>query len=122
MSIVISNVSKKYINGNVQALKEVNATIPKGVFGLLGENGSGKSTLLKILATVAPIQTGSVKMGDYDLVQNTSEIRSNLGYLPQNFEFFERLTVYEMLEYIAILKKVDNREKHVLELIEEFKR
>lgn len=119
MAITINQLSKKYINGNVQALKEINATIPDGIFGLLGENGSGKSTLLRMLATVAPVQSGNIHIEEYDIVKDTSKIRSILGYLPQKFDFFEKLTVYEMLEYVAILKKIDNREKAIMEIIDE---
>lgn len=122
MAIIIKNLSKKYYKSNLPVLDQINAVIPEGIFGLIGENGAGKSSLLKILATVAPFQKGEVVIGGLDLAKDTDEIRRNLGYLPQKFDFFERLSVYEMLDYVAMLKGIDEKEREndILHMIDEF--
>ncbi|GFI22437.1 ABC transporter ATP-binding protein NatA [Lachnospiraceae bacterium] len=120
MPILIQNLSKQYNKGKVNALSEINTIIPEGTFGLLGENGAGKSSLLKILATISAMDKGKVSYDEYDIVKNTDTIRNIIGYLPQRFDFFEKLTVYEMLEYIALLKETSNYKDEILGLIEEF--
>lgn len=120
MPIQIEHLSKQYNKGKEKAIDDICASIPKGIFGLLGENGAGKSTLLKILATVLPIQEGQVKFDDISLKSDFVKIRNRLGYLPQNFEFFENLTVYEMLDYLALLKGIKERKEVILQLLEEF--
>lgn len=106
MNVEIRNVSKKYLKSKNKSLDNVDMSIPKGIFGLLGENGAGKTTLLKTLATVIPLQDGSINIGGYDIRKDIQKIRKHIGYLPQKFDFFENLTVYEMLNYIALLKDV----------------
>lgn len=120
MSITIKDLSKRYYRGNVKALNEINTVIPDGTFGLLGENGAGKSSLLKILATVSPLEKGKIIFDNYDIEKNTDEIRHILGYLPQKFDFFEKMTVYEMLEYIAMLKGIKGYKAEIMSLIKEF--
>ncbi|MBR6402656.1 MAG: ATP-binding cassette domain-containing protein [Eubacterium sp.] len=120
MSIIVKNLSKNYNGGKVKALKDISMEIPEGTFGLLGENGAGKSSLLRIMATVSVMDKGEVTYDDQDIVKNTGSVRNMMGYLPQKFDFFEKLTVYEMLEYIALLKGMKNCREEILELIEEF--
>lgn len=123
MAITITDLSKKYYKNNKNAIDNINAVIPNGFFGLLGENGAGKSSLLKILATVAPMQQGTIRFNeieDYDIVEDIGEIRNMLGYLPQKFDFFEKLTVYEMLDYVGMLKGIEKRKETILDLLEEF--
>lgn len=120
MSIIIKNLSKRYYKSNVDALNDINTVIPDGTFGLIGENGAGKSSLLRILATVSPLETGQVLYDNYDIGKNTNDIRHMLGYLPQKFDFFEKLTIYEMLEYIAMLKGVKFYRTEIMSLVEEF--
>ncbi len=102
MQIKIENLNKVYRNGNY-AIKNLNLEIPNGMFGLLGPNGAGKSTLMRILVTLMKPSSGSVKVDDLDLSKNRREIRSMLGYLPQDFSFFSKLKTYEFLDYTARL-------------------
>ena len=120
MSIVIKNLSKQYNMGKTKALDNICTKIPEGTFGLLGENGAGKSSLLKILATVSVVDKGKVYYDNFDIAKDTSSIRSMIGYLPQKFDFFEKLTVYEMLEYIALLKGISGVKTQILDLLNEF--
>lgn len=122
MNLEINNLSQKYLKNKNKSLNNVNMSITKGVFGLLGENGAGKTTLLKTLATVMPVQAGSIMIGGHDITKDVEMVRKNIGYLPQRFDFFENLTVYEMLDYIALLKnvKAEERDQEITLLIQQF--
>src|SRR3954469_18594160 len=108
MELRIRNVSKAYSNG-VQALKDVTLTIPAGMYGLLGPNGAGKSTLMRILATLQEPDTGSVHLGDLDVVEQKDEVRMTLGYLPQEFGVYPKVSAEALLEHFALLKGVGER-------------
>src|SRR5271154_6674894 len=99
----IENLSKTYENG-VKAVDNVSLTIPSGMFGLLGPNGAGKSTLMRTLATLQEPDTGSARMGDLDVLQQKHELRKILGYLPQDFGVYPRISAQEMLDHLALLK------------------
>lgn len=122
MDVEIKNLSQKYFKSKNKSLDNVNMSITNGIFGLLGENGAGKTTLLKTLATVMPVQDGSISIGGYDITNEIGKVRKYIGYLPQKFDFFESLTVYEMLDYIALLKNVraEEREREITLLIQQF--
>ncbi len=122
MNVEIKNLSQKYLKSKNKSLDNVNMSITQGIFGLLGENGAGKTTLLKTLATIMPVQEGSISIDGQDISRNVEKVRKNIGYLPQKFDFFESLTVYEMLDYIALLKNVkpEEREHEITLLIQEF--
>ncbi len=122
MNVEIKNLSQKYLKSKNKSLDNVNMSITQGIFGLLGENGAGKTTLLKTLATIMPVQEGSISIDGHDISRNVEKVRKNIGYLPQKFDFFESLTVYEMLDYIALLKNVksEEREHEITLLIQEF--
>jgi len=107
MDLIIQGLSKTYGNG-VKALDNVSLTIPTGMFGLLGPNGAGKSTLMRILATLQEADAGSVKLGDIDVLNEKDKVRRVLGYLPQEFGVYPRVSAYEMLDHIALLKGVTN--------------
>ena len=108
MHIKIENLNKIYPNGNY-ALKNLNLEIPHGMFGLLGPNGAGKSTLMRILVTLMKPSSGKVTVNEsLDLAKNRREIRSMLGYLPQDFSFFSKLKTYEFLDYAARLAGMRN--------------
>ncbi len=120
MKIVIENLSKIYPNGN-KALNNINLEIGTGMFGLLGPNGAGKSSLMRILVTLMPLSEGKVTIDGYDLIKNRKEVRSCLGYLPQDFRFFSNLKTYEFLDYAARLagmKKSGLRKQAVDEMLE----
>jgi ABC-2 type transport system ATP-binding protein len=108
MQLDIHGVSKTYANG-VQALKEVNLTIPAGMFGLLGPNGAGKSTLMRILATLQEPDHGSIRLGDIDVVNQKDEVRKTLGYLPQEFGVYPKVSAEDLLDHFALLKGIANK-------------
>ena len=108
MELEIKNLSKTYSNG-VQALKDVTLTIPQGMFGLLGPNGAGKSSLMRTLATLQQADSGSATLGDIDLLNDKSKVREILGYLPQEFGVYPKVSSYNMLNHIASLKGVSNK-------------
>jgi ABC-type multidrug transport system ATPase subunit len=103
MELRIRNLSKTYANG-VVALDRVTLTIPAGMFGLLGPNGAGKSTLMRILATLQECDSGSVFLDDIDVLDEKDEVRRMLGYLPQDFGVYPKVSAYEMLDHFAQLK------------------
>ena len=107
MSLSIQNLSKTYSNG-VQALKNVSLEIPKGMFGLLGPNGAGKSTLMRIISTLQEPDEGSVFLDDIDVLKNKKEVRKVLGYLPQEFGVYPKVSAEKLLDHLAVLKGITN--------------
>jgi ABC-type multidrug transport system ATPase subunit len=105
LELRINDLSKTYPNG-VRALQNVTLTIPTGMFGLLGPNGAGKSTLMRTIATLQEADAGSITLGDIDVLRQKDELRRVLGYLPQEFGVYPRVTAEEMLDHFAILKGV----------------
>jgi ABC-2 type transport system ATP-binding protein len=107
MELKITNLSKTYKNG-VKALDNVSLTIPRGMYGLLGPNGAGKSTLMRTLATLQEPDSGSVSMGEIDVLKQKDEVRRRLGYLPQEFGVYPRISAQDMLSHLALLKGITN--------------
>jgi len=107
IELQIENLSKTYANG-VKALDNVTLTIPQGMYGLLGQNGAGKSTLMRTLATLQEADSGSVKMGEIDVLRDRDEVRRRLGYLPQDFGVYPRISALDMLDHLALLKGIVN--------------
>jgi len=107
MELTIKNLSKTYKNG-VKALNNVSLTIPRGMYGLLGPNGAGKSTLMRTLATLQEPDSGSVTLGDVDVLKQKDEVRRRLGYLPQEFGVYPRISAQDMLSHLALLKGITN--------------
>lgn len=105
MKLKISQLSKTYSNG-VKALDNVSIEISKGMFGLLGPNGAGKSTLMRTLATLQEADSGEAFLGDINLLKTPNEIRKVLGYLPQEFGVYPKITAEQLLNHMAILKGV----------------
>src|SRR5687768_2235713 len=108
MEIQIRNLSKTYANG-VHALKDVTLTIPRGMFGLLGPNGAGKSTLMRTIATLQEPDQGSIRFGDIDVLRQKDKVRETLGYLPQEFGVYPKVTGAQLLEHFAVLKGITDR-------------
>jgi ABC-2 type transport system ATP-binding protein len=108
MELQIRGVSKTYPNG-VQALKDVTLTIPAGMYGLLGPNGAGKSTLMRILATLQEADSGSATLGELDVLTRKDEVRKTLGYLPQEFGVYPKVSAESLLDHFAVLKGITGR-------------
>ncbi len=114
MELQIRNLSKTYSNG-VKALDDVTLTIPRGMFGLLGPNGAGKSTLMRTIATLQEADSGSIQLGDLNVLGNKMEVRRRLGYLPQEFGVYPKISAYDMLDHIAVLKGIGTGRKAMIE-------
>jgi ABC-2 type transport system ATP-binding protein len=101
----IANLSHTYANGTV-ALDDVSLSIPRGMYGLLGPNGAGKSTLMRTVATLQQPTAGTIKFGDIDVLAEPERLRRTLGYLPQDFGVYPRVSAYAMLDQLAVLKGI----------------
>lgn len=101
----LTNVTHVYSNGT-RALDDVSLSIPKGMYGLLGPNGAGKSTLMRTVATLQTPTSGAIRFGEIDVLAEPEKLRERLGYLPQDFGVYPRVSAYDMLEHMAVLKGV----------------
>lgn len=108
MQLQIRNLNKVYANG-VKALNNINLTLNKGMFGLLGPNGAGKSTLMRTIAALQDPDSGSIHLGDIDVIHQKNELRKVLGYLPQDFGFYPKVSGVDLLNHFAILKGITNK-------------
>src|SRR3979409_425855 len=111
MKLVINSLSKTYANG-VHALKDVSLTLNNGMFGLLGPNGAGKSSLMRTIATLQEADTGAISLREsptatLDMLKEKTRVRQLLGYLPQEFGVYPRISAEQMLDHVARLKGVD---------------
>src|SRR5918996_4143340 len=104
----LADVSHVYPNGT-RALDHVTLSIPRGMYGLLGPNGAGKSTLMRAIATLQTPTEGSIRFGAIDVIAEPEELRSRLGYLPQDFGVYPRVSAYDMLDHLAVLKGITSR-------------
>lgn len=107
-TLIIENLSKTYANG-VKALNNVSLTMSNGMFGLLGPNGAGKSSLMRTLATLQEPTSGTIRFNNIDIIDNPQEIRNHLGYLPQEFGVYPKISAYELLDHIAVLKGIERK-------------
>ncbi|MDH7447293.1 ABC transporter ATP-binding protein [Aquimarina sp. 2201CG14-23] len=117
--LTIKNLNKTYPNGT-QALNDVNLTLEKGMFGLLGPNGAGKSTLMRTIATLQLADTGSIDFDGIDVFKQPEELRKTLGYLPQDFGVYPKVSAEMMLNHIAKVKGITNtseRKGYVADLL-----
>jgi ABC-type multidrug transport system ATPase subunit len=105
--LIIEDLTHVY-PGGVKALDRVSLTIPKGMYGLLGPNGAGKSTLMRIVATLQAPTSGFVRFGDIDVLKQPEALRRTLGYLPQDFGVYPRVSAIDMLDHLAILKGISD--------------
>lgn len=116
----ITNVSKSF--GTIQALQNVSLELKPGLFGLLGPNGAGKSTLMRTLATLLTPDSGTVTLKGEDIVAKPDTMRRVLGYLPQDFGVYPRMSALALLDHIAVLKGVNNkaeRQEQIMALLKE---
>lgn len=107
-TLKIESLSKTYPNG-VKALDQVNLEINNGMFGLLGPNGAGKSSLMRTLATLQEADSGSAILDDIDILKQPHELRKYLGYLPQEFGVYAKITAEQLLDHMAVLKGIGNK-------------
>jgi ABC-type multidrug transport system ATPase subunit len=107
MELQINSLSKRYPNGT-QALQDVSLTIPQGMFGLLGPNGAGKSTLMRTLATLQEADSGTARLDGIDVLRDKDAVRKLLGYLPQEFGLYPKVTAEALLSHFASLKGIEN--------------
>ncbi|MEX2582172.1 MAG: ABC transporter ATP-binding protein [Gemmatimonadota bacterium] len=110
MELRIRKLSKTYANG-VVALDDVSLTIPRGMFGLLGPNGAGKSTLMRTLATLQEADSGTVHLDELDVLREKDRVRRSLGYLPQEFGVYPKVSAEDLLDHFAILKGITARKQ-----------
>ena len=116
MELRVTGLSKTYGNG-VKALDNVSLTVPQGMYGLLGQNGAGKSTLMRTIATLQEADAGDVHLGGTDVLKDKEGVRRQLGYLPQDFGVYPRISALDMLDHLALLKGLANakQRKEVVE-------
>jgi len=120
MELIIDNLTKTYSN-KVKALDKINLKIGKGMFGLLGPNGAGKSTLMRTIATLQAPDSGSIVFNDINVLQDQLSLRKILGYLPQSFGVYPKMSAQELLNYFALLKGISvkkERDELVNELLD----
>ena len=116
MKLTIQSISKTYDNG-VEALKNVNLEIGNGMFGLLGPNGAGKSTLMRTIAALQDADNGSITIGEIDVAQDKQALREILGYLPQEFGVYPKISAHDLLDHMAVMKGITDtkQRKEVVE-------
>jgi ABC-type multidrug transport system ATPase subunit len=105
--LIVESLTHVYPNG-AKALNDVSLIVPKGMFGLLGPNGAGKSTFMRTVATLQAPTAGHVRFGDIDVLKDPEALRRVLGYLPQDFGVYPRVSAYDMLDHMAVLKGIAN--------------
>ena len=110
MKLNIDNISKTYPNG-VQALKNVTIEIGNGIFGLLGPNGAGKSTLMRTIAALQDADSGTIMLGDVDVVKDKQGLREMLGYLPQEFGVYPKVSAIDLLDHMAVMKGITDAKR-----------
>ncbi len=108
MKLIIDNLSKTYSNG-VKALQNISLEIPTGMFGLLGPNGAGKSTLMRTIATLQEADSGYISLGNIDVLKQKNELRQVLGYLPQQFGLYPKISAEVLLNHFAVLKGITHK-------------
>ena len=110
-TLQINNLSKTYPNG-VKAINGISIKITNGMFGLLGANGAGKSSLMRTIASLQEPSEGSITFNDVDIVSQPQYVRENLGYLPQEFGVYPKISAEKLLNHLAILKGIlDNKQR-----------
>jgi len=118
MQLVIKELSKTYTNG-VHALRGIDLIINPGMFGLLGPNGAGKSSLMRTIATLQEPDSGSIQLGNVNVIKQKDELRKTLGYLPQEFGVYPKISAGDLLDHLAVLKGICNKKerKQIVEVL-----
>lgn len=120
-TLQINNLTKTYPNG-VQAIDGVSLKITNGMFGLLGANGAGKSSLMRTIASLQEPSEGSITFNDVDIIATPQYVRENLGYLPQEFGVYPKISAEKLLNHLAVLKGITNskdRKQQVIALLQQ---
>ncbi len=107
-TLTLKNISKTYPNG-VRALDNISLEISNGMFGLLGPNGAGKSSLMRTIAGLQPIDGGSIYFNENDILLDWTSFKKHLGFLPQDFGVYPKISAYDLLSHIAILKGITHK-------------
>ena len=110
MALTIAGLSKTYPNG-VKALQDISLSIGNHMFGLLGPNGAGKSTLMRTIATLQAPDAGTINLDGLDVLANKREVRQILGYLPQEFGVYPKVSAVDMLHHLAVMKGITNKKE-----------
>jgi len=110
MELVINGLNKTYSNG-IQALSDVTLTVKQGMFGLLGPNGAGKSSLMRTIATLQEADSGTITLGTINVLTQKEEVRKVLGYLPQEFGVYPKVSAITLLDHLAVLKGISNKKE-----------
>ena len=118
MKLVIQNLTKTYKNG-VKAIDDLSIEIGKGMFGLLGPNGAGKSSLMRTIATLQTPDSGTITFGDINVLEDKMSLRKVLGYLPQSFGVYPKMSAEDLLDYFATLKGISICDEFFYSLIGE---
>lgn len=105
MAVTISGLSKTYPNG-VKALKNISLNIGNNMFGLVGPNGAGKSTLMRTIATLQDPDSGSIQLDGLDVLAQKNDVRRVLGYLPQEFGVYPKMSALDLLQHLAVMKGI----------------
>ncbi|WP_142785645.1 ABC transporter ATP-binding protein [Changchengzhania lutea] len=108
MKLIIKDLTKTYKNG-VKAIDNLNLEIGSGMFGLLGPNGAGKSSLMRTIATLQSADSGTITFGDINVMEDKMELRKILGYLPQSFGVYPKMSAEDLLDYFATLKGISSK-------------
>jgi len=115
--IQVKNLTKYY--GKKAAVQDVNFYVNKGeILGFLGPNGAGKTTTMRILTAYMPPSEGVAKVGGFDVFSDSLEVRKRVGYLPESVPLYGDMTVCDYLDYVASLRRIDNRTRRVADVLE----
>lgn len=120
-TLTIQNLSKTYPNG-VKAIDNISLTIQNGMFGLLGANGAGKSSLMRTIASLQEPSAGTITFNGFDIIEHPQEVRNQLGYLPQEFGVYPKISAEQLLDHLAVLKgiiKKSERKEQVTALLQQ---
>ncbi|MDR6485765.1 ABC-type multidrug transport system ATPase subunit [Chryseobacterium vietnamense] len=115
-TLSINNLSLTYKNG-FQAIKDISLDIKNGMFGLLGPNGAGKSSLMKTIVGLQKPTSGTILFNEVDIIKNPDYIKQNLGFLPQDFGVYPKVPAYDLLEHIAILKGINDKNQRKIQIL-----
>jgi len=113
MKLSIQNLNKQYANG-IKAIDDITLDIGNGMFGLLGPNGAGKSSLMRTIATLQDADSGTIMLNDMNIFEHKDALRKQLGYLPQEFGVYPKISAYDMLFHLATLKGIAQNKKELV--------